>query len=493
MLNYDAHHDGLMFVPALDVARGATPYRDVFTTYGPVVVFLQGLVVRLCGEMLIVIRLLTALFYGLDALLLWIVFARLLPPVWAAASVLGWLALAPFVYLQLLPWSSVPAIFFQIAALELALRGLERGSARHDLAAGGAVALAFLCRQSVGLFEAIALPAAVVLLVRFGSVERGRARAFALRFAGGALLAGLPFLLYFAAAGALADFYRQYLYYPVFSWRWVPGDPGIVATASRLAPVSSPLDLRPFSQIWLSLPALNLAVFAVLLVRGLRRRPVDPALWMLVAVAGASWSQYLPTPDLRHVFWAAAPMSAIPFLVVHRQVRRRGRGPVALALLCGLAIVFCVEIGKRVHGFARFRWEPHARMESPEALAGLWVPRDRAVATRELVAVASDYLDRHPDMDVVSLSRNGLYATFLPRRPRFHKLHLYFPRVYNDLYPGYEAALVARLLRRHSLVLAPSDWARTTGYRRVARFDETLQVSVFVPARLWRSPESNES
>ena len=74
----DLHHDAVMLKPAIDVAAGKVIFRDTFCQYGALAVWLQALAVKIFGGELIVIQLLTVLFYGGIAVLSDLVFRRFL-------------------------------------------------------------------------------------------------------------------------------------------------------------------------------------------------------------------------------------------------------------------------------------------------------------------------------------------------------------------------------------------------------------------------------
>ena len=89
-MGIDPHHDGVMLIPALRVAEGGVVFRDVFCQYGLLVPLLQGTAVALFGGELLVIRMLTVLFYSGSAVLLDLLWRRYLP------SKISWLTAVLF-------------------------------------------------------------------------------------------------------------------------------------------------------------------------------------------------------------------------------------------------------------------------------------------------------------------------------------------------------------------------------------------------------------
>src|SRR5664280_927594 len=161
----DPHHDGIMFKPALDVAQGKMVFRDTFTQYGGVTVLMQAAAIKLFGEYLLVIKLQTALMYGASIFLFWRVWSRLMPS-WLATFVciVATLMAPDTIALGSLPWSSVYSLFFQSLALLCAVRYVEHGRERELVFAGAAAALAFWCRQPVGVFLAAGMFIALTII-----------------------------------------------------------------------------------------------------------------------------------------------------------------------------------------------------------------------------------------------------------------------------------------------------------------------------------------
>ena len=113
----DAHHQGIMFKPALDVAHGQMLFRDTFTQYGAMTTLLHALVLKLFGDHLLLIQIQTAIFYGFISICLWYLWRPFLSKWLTTVSVLIWLFIAPYFVWTMLPWSSVPALLFQLLSL----------------------------------------------------------------------------------------------------------------------------------------------------------------------------------------------------------------------------------------------------------------------------------------------------------------------------------------------------------------------------------------
>ena len=149
-LNVDVHHQGIMFASAARFLAGAPIYADNFFYYGSVTPALNALGILLFGKQLVVLQWMTAACYGGVAVVLWRIWSRFLP--WTVAFGLVFLGflLAPFLYWEFHPWSSVYALLFLVLATLYMIKWIEQGRAFDLALAGIFVGLVFWTRQSVG-------------------------------------------------------------------------------------------------------------------------------------------------------------------------------------------------------------------------------------------------------------------------------------------------------------------------------------------------------
>ncbi len=134
----DPHHDGLMLKSAVDVAAGRVVFRDSFNQYGLLTPLLQGAAVRLFGAEIIVLRVVTVLFYALAALELDRLWRRFLSEPLRWMLFVLFLGLAPFHVWIMLSWPSVYALYFMLLGGELLLKYLDTGRLRWLCGAGAA-------------------------------------------------------------------------------------------------------------------------------------------------------------------------------------------------------------------------------------------------------------------------------------------------------------------------------------------------------------------
>ena len=115
LLGIDLHHDGIMFKAAVDVANGCKVFKEVFSQYGILPPLFQGLALKIFGNELIVLKLLTAFFYGLSLVAFDLVMRRFFSSkeyFYRLFYVFLFFFLAPDLCVTSHPWASVYALFF---------------------------------------------------------------------------------------------------------------------------------------------------------------------------------------------------------------------------------------------------------------------------------------------------------------------------------------------------------------------------------------------
>jgi 4-amino-4-deoxy-L-arabinose transferase-like glycosyltransferase len=183
--------EGYLLGGVTRILEGEVPYRDFHHTYAPGRFYLVALLFRIFGEDLLVVRGLWVVLRVLIVCLAYLAGRRILSRPGAVAASLFFL-LAPG------PWHKSFFHLFLLANL-FALMGLPGRRARDAVPAGLLAGATFLFRQDLGVFVFLVYGLLLLLGRRTGE-NAGRGAAF---FLSGAA-AILPFVLYFAAEGALS-------------------------------------------------------------------------------------------------------------------------------------------------------------------------------------------------------------------------------------------------------------------------------------------------
>ncbi len=461
-LSVDVHHDTLMLKSAIDVASGKALFRDSFNQYGFLTSLLQGLTVSVFGGELLVIKLLTVLFYAFSAYELDRLWERFLsPPFRWVLLALFWL-LPPFYLVVMHPWSSVYALYFMLLAGNRLLDALESGQSRPLFESGLAAGLAFGCRQPCGLV----LPLAAILALALEAwVRRNGWRNLGRRFgfwcAGfGSVLA--LFALYLTIYGAWQDYIQQCFGF-VLRFAWERGGSGASASLREAFLPGNGFLVFP-------LATLGLFLFSL---RKLYRREETTRYLPLAAVlliGLASYHQFYPVPCVRHLYWASVPMLGALALILQFAWRSRLPKPARLALLLFLAAWPLWEAGCRMQTAAERLYYLRARKCSPfPGLRGVMLhPQEYAYYARVSEAfrkVPPEFQER----PYLNLTPDAVFWLFFPEhtknQPTVHPLFVYWKGVY----PNYEETMLKFVRENLPVVVSPTPQPFPE-YRPVAGF-----------------------
>ncbi|MDP2161798.1 MAG: glycosyltransferase family 39 protein, partial [Flavobacterium sp.] len=202
----DPHHDGIMLKPAVDVANGKMLFRDTFSQYGPLTTLIQVLAIKLFGKYLMVIRLLTALFYGLISILIWLIYSRILPKWLNTFSVVIWLFLGYFFIngpsSLIYPWSTVYAVFSVLLSLYFLILFFERQHFIFLLLTGISTSLVFWFKINYGIISLFSI--LLILLV----IKKNFIKSILIFLLGYCIIHAI-FFIWLIINNSLEDFYLQ--------------------------------------------------------------------------------------------------------------------------------------------------------------------------------------------------------------------------------------------------------------------------------------------
>jgi len=298
-LGIDAHHDGILIKPAVDVLHGKMLFADTFTQYGALTTLMQAWSLHFFGEYLIVIKYLTVFFYGAIALVLWLFWKKFIPPLLSTLSILIWVGLFGFYdYWGLLPWSSVYALLCQMLALYLLILWAQYKKQWMIGIVGVFAALGFWFRQPTGIY----IFGAVILFWIVAKIKKIQLPSLLPLFLGFFFI-HLIFFVWLIKNNALGAWWLQ-------SISAAYGFQNAVATQYRF-PIFQISQLLPPSEsavsIWVIFPVVVLYQgYKLLILKKLNVRNLQ--LLATVSMCLFSWLQYYPMGDPAHALWAATPM-----------------------------------------------------------------------------------------------------------------------------------------------------------------------------------------
>jgi hypothetical protein len=544
LLGIDAHHDGLMFKPALDVASGQTLFKDTFSQYGFLTTQIQVGFLLVFGKRLAVIKLATVLMYGISAAFLvsaWRTFLSL--PLTLFAYVL-WLLTAYFYSQELIfhAWSSVYCLAFQAAALFFLIQSVR--TARPALWAGlcgAATALAYWCRFPVGTLLTGSIAAAYVAL----SLAQGEL-CWKSRRLWVFLAIGLVIHVVFLSIIALEDSWSQWIYqnyvypytnvvttgrkgplwnrlaglvarYPFLLAVPIGGALAVFLLVLKLLPAgAAPIPARrpsllgcllvflacgclatvfwkvfTFPRFWgLMFFAVVLCATAAIALRWLwggRDLGSSGGPEMIGFLSGlvalGSYLQYYPVYDARHIFWAAAPGMGVFVFYVCRMARGQ-RLLVAIALGTLLAPLAVTKFQ-----LARAKLcTPYVQLADCPILRNMKIPAEEAEKWIGTWHAIQGYTRQHPNTAIVVYGIRALYATLVPNLTNAHPFYIYFMQ--HPAPPGLFERRDAFIREFKPLVVAENDGIRpyreemSYQYQRANVIDKFGYRELFTIAKL---------
>lgn len=465
----DAHHDGIMLKPALDLLAGQVLFRDTFTQYGALTTRLQATVLWF-EPTLLSLRLLSAAAHGVALVFLYAAWRLILPRLLTVFACVVFILFIPAYekdwlgdYWKLWPWSSAFALMFQCIGLYALCRMIRSDQpVRWGALLGAVCACVFWCRQPVGLLMTGCLVVLWLALGWTGWKPEGASRA--------AVLAGLLAGLTGVHGVMLADIWLSGAgpewWYQNFVWprKWLVGDmtwswrqfftvyvhPGAAAWLLALPMTALGLRLarrfRPGLPAWLTpaayasvgalllwqhdralgalalreggwtllIPAVILAQATISLASAfLDQDNSRPADYHLVAASAAlavgALGQYYPLPDPWHMLWALGPAFGLWIYALWRWL---GWSPPVLAVV--LTAAFIPAAYAKVRAAADTLSQPRVTLSAPDVLRGMQVSPEEARVYRQITGTLDQILQQRPDIPAVLIGNDALYLCFVP-------------------------------------------------------------------------------
>jgi len=482
-IGVDAHHDGAMFKPALDLAEGKMLFKDTFFQYGALTALLQALALKMFGHYLLVIKLQTAFFYALTSYFLWLIWKRFIPQWLATVCGFVYIFMAPYLFVMnffahspnygwwLLPWASVYSLFFQTLSLYLLVLFIEKRVWLYLMAAGAAVALTMWSKQPVGAFLFCAISFFIVCLAIYEKFTWKEFFLTVVPFISGVAVVNALFLVWLIANNAFYDMWRQSI---ALAFGWVKKESSHYLSVSQFISVffpqsdQFPRPIYPTSNAyaWLTLPIACVILFFLTIINYLRNKQLDTkqlSVFAAVLVCLASWAQYYPIQCERHVYWAAAPMFGMFAYLVWETLKNTNSVVRAVLTLLAISLLFKPDITRRVRDGNIKLHSEYVALSHPEVLIGMKVPAHDAVFFQTIAADIDDYFKSHPDGGLINTSKDALFAAFVEKLSNFHLLQAYWGREVvasyglDKLYPDYFAKLDKYARARWPIIISHTD------------------------------------
>lgn len=494
LIGADPHHDGIMFKPAMDVASGQMLFRDTFTGYGALSTLLQAASLIVFGKYLVTIKLLTAFFYALVSVLLYLISAKLVSKTLAFITGIMWIFMAPYFVWVFFPWSSVYALFFQLLGAYFLIISLGRNSQGLLLLSGVATSLTFWCRQPVGLLMLIAVFLFFVCLYFLRQISLKQLRNNVTVFVFGNFLVSLVFVSWLLANHALHDWWLQSIV-GAYSWNETYGSGfSFVRVVGSLLVATS--EARTSSLVWVLLPLSTITLLVVHSMRLLRKprfKRRSTIILFLCFIGLASWAQYYPFPCNNHVYWGGTPMFCLFTLLILQLVDWSlkgivGKAKATTAMISLVAVVtilfgFQPDLAIYAHkGVVKMRSQYYS-MDQPRVLRYMHLSEEQMGKYGYVYSEIESFLKANPQGNVVNLTKDALYLTFDPRIRNVHQMYVDLDFA-DSIYPDYYRKTFSYIWENQPLILTihPIDQSLIpTDYVQIADPDKKSDILFYRP------------
>jgi hypothetical protein len=294
----DPHHDGIMLKPAVDVANGKMLFRDTFSQYGALTTLIQALAIKLFGKYLMVIRLLTALFYGLISILIWLIYSRILPKWLNTFSCVIWLFLGYFFIngpgSLIYPWSTVYAVFSVLLSLYFLILFFERQHFIFLLLTGISTSLVFWFKINYGIISFFSI--LLILLV----VKKNFIKSLLIFLSGNFIIHGF-FFIWLIINNSLEDFYLQTIKLTFIFSNNISNDFFLLKLIKSLSQIGA----KQIGSIWSILPLITAGILIHSIYNFIKNNQKSLPYQIILAISFVSfglWFGYYPVTAMFHSY-----------------------------------------------------------------------------------------------------------------------------------------------------------------------------------------------
>jgi hypothetical protein len=485
VMRIDPHHDGIVLKPAMDVANGKALFRDTFAQYGALATLIQALAIKVFGKYLVVVRLLTALVYGLISALLWLIYSRILPRWLCTFSCIICLSLGYFFFDEpagaVFASPTVFAVAAALAALYFLILFMESRKYSWLLMTGIFSALTFWFKINYGLISFV-FTSLLIVVLNIHSGQRALAKS-ALAFLSGIFATHAIFVVWLVISGALGDFILQSVKFAfAFSGNTLfsSNDAFAVRLAKNLLQIGSTHGNTSFIWTLVPLAALGILMYSIVKVAAKKTpSPADQTVLAISFICVGLWFGYYPLNALLHMYLSAISSIGLFIWLLWKMTEIKALSPekngaktraifVAVMTLLALDYDLCrreSQIIKRISGLADYEM-----VERPEFLSGMFIPKTEKKVYEEI----DDTVKAKPGFALVNITNGGIFSLY--RDSAFHKMNMDWEWNNSYLYPDYIPKLQSRIALRSSIILSDDNFI-IEGYVPIRVFPKLNKIS----------------
>lgn len=448
------HHDGIMLKTAVDMADGKIIFRDFFSQYGILTTVFQAAALKIFGYKLIVIRYLTAVFHALIAVIMWLIFSRILPVRLSSIACLSWLLTAYFwvdhPLLLIYPWSTIFAVFSVLMTVYLMILYVEKNRAYFLLASGAAAACAFWFKLNFGIISLIiVIPAILFLYVPEGFRVTVRKL---LLFISANISVHSFFLFWLIKHEALSDFFVQSIN---FSNSFMEKR---IHTCLPLTIIKLLLQIDSkhvgASYLWSLLGMASLIVFIITMLRYMYSRKKEQGGIKIILIISFSavclWLSFFPVNALYHMSTGSVLFFGVLAYLIYEY--SKSEVFVLLALLILQLPNFSYKFEEALKKIPKII--SYEKIERPDFLYGMYV----SSGDKQIFEQMTCLFHKYSNFNIINLTGNDLYTLFHANNKDFHKMNIGWDLYACYLYPDYVKKLRKNLNEYNHLVITKNDF-----------------------------------
>lgn len=397
----DFHHDGIFLKPAVDLLHGQRLFTDSFSIYGPLTSTIQFIAMKFFGEYLFVLKLLTALTYGLVGGVLFVLSSFIMPMWCVFFTFFLWIAMAPYYELGVTfyIWPSVFSLLFQLLSVLFLYYWINKKRVLFLIFAGICTAITYWFRQPVGIL--LYLSVFIFFYLQRYKISFKQTIPYHLSFFIIHVLALLIMIHY----GVIKDWFFQSVIF--VSW-WHQAVSGHKIYPLFVLEKLFPLSYNAIS-LWVVLPA---AAFFVLW-----KRNSKPMLLLLALVSVGSWAQYYPMSDMHHNYWAATPLFPLIVAVFYTQFKQKKKILLMMLLLC---VLFFPDIYNRARMARKKIMKKYIKIQEPTILKDMLVEKSKYDEIQKIYSQIKKYEQNNPTGLIITNGQRVLPVTFAKNKKNCH-------------------------------------------------------------------------
>lgn len=462
-LGVDPHHDGAIFKPARDVLEGKILFKETFVHHGALATYINAFFLLLFGKYLLTLRLATAFFYSLTAVLLLMIYEKFLNKKLLYLSIGLWILLAPYYVQIFLPWPSVYSTFFLTLSIYIFLFSLKKSKSEIILKhtqiflLGIASSLAFWAKQPylvLVLFLSLFYFSLYFLkLISFKKMLKA-----VIVLLGGFLFISSIFMIILISTFSLNDWFLQTIRTGYAMGR-------IVGQTYNLIDV-----LKYFSsnQIWILLPltCFGFLIGNIFSPKHYLSKLKSLQLFGISLIGTSSFLQYYPIYDYSHAYWAITPaiglfIYILSSLNILKRLKNIKRVSSYQNLYTCFIIVLIICVSYFIFNEVKFRLKiglnrvqtNNVEMKLPSILRGMKVRKGDAIFFEEVAVNMSKYFNNNSNKRFIVVGPDALYSAFANNEINVGPFYANYSGYTSGFY-SYDAMINKFIKRYKPLVLA---------------------------------------